>query len=141
MEVLQMNVTTDWVDGHAFVSKGDSNFEITLSSNVEGYAVAPTPAEAILSALASCTGIDMIVILKNYSDKITRFSIQTEGIRFDAPPKGFENITLTYHIDGDIAAQKVLFALKSSREKYCMVADSLKATIDYRVILNGELVA
>lgn len=97
--------------------------------------------ETVLGGLAGCMGIDMYMILKPYQDKISRMEIDTDGERNDTAPKFFTAIEVTVHVDGDVPASRVWRAVKLSDEKYCSVANSLKADLSYRVILNGEEVS
>ncbi|WP_373315297.1 OsmC family protein [Siminovitchia fordii] len=41
-------------------------------------------------------------------------------------------------MDGDIDEKKIWRAIRLGEEKYCSVSDSLKAKINYRLVLNGE---
>ena len=41
-------------------------------------------------------------------------------------------------MDGDVPASRIWRALNLSNDKYCSVANSLKAELSYKVVLNGE---
>ena len=85
--------------------------------------------------------MDVVMILRSKMEEIRSLEIITEGEKRRNPPKEFLSIVVTFHIEGDIAAEKVLHAIEVIGEKYCPVAHSLKADVRYRLMLNGEEVA
>lgn len=95
------------------------------------------PMQALLGSLAGCVGIDVIMILRSKMEEIRSLEIITEGAKRRNPPKEFLSIVVTFVVEGDIAAEKVLHAIELSGEKYCPVAHSLKADVRYPLMLNG----
>lgn len=137
-----MKVSTKWEGNLAFTMNNSNGKALKMdageSAGGEGSGV--SPMEAVLGGLAGCMGIDMYMILKPYQDKLERIEIETDGERNEEPPKYFKNILITLHVDGDVPASRVWRAIKLSDEKYCSVANSLKAELTYKLILNGEQV-
>ena len=124
----------------AFTMTNGLGKELRMDGRKEagGEGLGVSPMEAVLGGLAGCMGIDMHMVLKPYQDKLERIEIETDGSRNEEPPKYFKAIALTIHVDGDVPASRVWRAVKLSDEKYCSVANSLKADLSYKVILNGE---
>ncbi|UUI03742.1 OsmC family protein [Oceanobacillus jeddahense] len=135
-----MKVVTTWKGGRAFTAVGDSGYEVNMDATEDagGAGNGATPAEALLSSLAGCIGIDVTMILRPHLDKITKIELITEGIRKEELPKGFTGMEITFMVDGDIDRKKVWRAIHLGEEKYCMVADSLKADVKFKLILNGK---
>lgn len=135
-----MKVSTKWEGNMAFTMTNGIGKELRMDGREEagGNGLGVSPMEAVLGGLAGCMGIDMHMVLKPYQDKIERIEIETDGSRNDEPPKYFKAIELTIHVDGDVPASRVWRAVNLSDEKYCSVANSLKAELSYKVILNGE---
>lgn len=135
-----MYVTTKWEGNMAFTMTNGLGKELRMDGRKEagGEGLGVSPMEAVLGGLAGCMGIDIHMILKPYHDKLERLVIDTDGLRNEEPPSSFKAIDLTIHLDGDIPASRVWRAVQLSDEKYCSVANSLKADLTYKVIVNGE---
>ncbi|MCT1902428.1 OsmC family protein [Oceanobacillus sojae] len=135
-----MKVVTTWNGGRAFTAVGDSGYEVNMDATEEagGAGKGATPAEVLLSALAGCIGIDVTMILRPHLDKISKIELITDGTRKEELPKGFTAMEITFIIDGDIDSKKVWRAIHLGEEKYCTVSDSVKADVQFKLILNGE---
>lgn len=135
-----MQVKTTWTGGRAFTAVGDSGYEIYMDATEAygGLGKGATPTEMLLGSLAGCIGIDVTMILRPHLDKVKKIEIVTDGIRKEEAPKGFTHIQVTFHVDGEIDEKKIWRAIRLGEEKYCSVSDSLKAEIDYRLVLNGK---
>ncbi|MFD2706282.1 OsmC family protein [Salibacterium lacus] len=135
-----MKVTTTWTGGRAFESAGDSGYPVYMDAteNYGGLGEGATPTEMLLSSLAGCIGIDITMILRPHLEHVDRIEMETDGVRKEEAPKGFTDITITVHIDGDIDKKKVWRAIHLGEEKYCSVSDSLQASVSFKLILNGS---
>jgi putative redox protein len=93
-----------------------------------------SPVESLLSAVAACGAVDIVGMLKKRKKTITDFTIETEGVRRETPPRSFTAIHCKYIVTSpDVNEDELMKAAKLSIEKYCSVADSLKATITISV--------
>ncbi len=101
---------------------------------------AQTPPEALLSALATCAGVDVLDILAKRRTPVEALTVDVEAMRRTEPPRRFVRIALTFTVDGAgierIHAER---AVRLAFEKYCSVAASLAPDIvaEARVTLNG----
>ena len=138
--MIEMKVTTTWTGGRAFTAVGDSGYDINMDATEAygGLGKGATPTEMLLGSLAGCIGIDITMILRPHLEKIDQIKIETDGIRKEEAPKGFTDINVTFIIDGDIDSKKIWRAIRLGKDKYCSVSDSLKATINFRLMLNGK---
>ncbi|MDY3548643.1 OsmC family protein [Riemerella anatipestifer] len=103
-----------------------------------------SPMETMLMAVAGCSGIDMVSILKKQRQNLTSFKAEVEGTRVpidDAKP--FKSISVKFLLEGEIDEKKALKAAQLSFEKYCSVSKTLEpnVSIDYDVYLNGTLLS
>lgn len=100
-----------------------------------------SPMETILMAVAGCSGIDMISILKKQRQEITKFSAEVVGERIQKDEaKPFKTIMVSFKVDGKIDPKKAERAAGLSFEKYCSVSKTMEpnVTVNYEVFVNGE---
>lgn len=135
-----MKARLDWQGGMAFSGDTESGHTLLLDAGEDsgGTNQGPRPPEILLHALAVCTGMDIVYVLGKMRLTIEDFFIDIEGKRATEHPKRFTDITVTYHITGDLPEDKVIRAIKLSSETYCTVAHSINAEIQYSYALNGE---
>lgn len=112
---------------------------VSQSENKEGV----SPMETILMAVAGCSGIDMVSILKKQRQEITGFKAEVEGERIQVDEaKPFKTILVKFYVDGKIDPKKAERAAALSFEKYCSVSKTMEpnVTVNYEVFVNGEKV-
>ena len=99
--------------------------------------------QALLMAVAGCSGIDVVAILKKQRQNITNFRAEVEGERVQVDEaKPFKKIMVSFFIDGDVDPKKGKKAAELSFEKYCSVSKTLEPNVEvnYAVFVNGEKV-
>ena len=103
-------------------------------------ATGQTPPDALLSALATCSAIDVVDVLAKRRTPVERLSVDVTWTRRAEMPRRFEAIVVTYHVDGaTVERVHVERALQLAFEKYCSVAASLgpDIVVETAVTLNG----
>ena len=139
METDQLLLTTKWQGEFVFSAVGQGGHSLTMDAHQGvGNEQGLLPMQALLGSLAGCIGMDVIMILRSKKNDIRSLEIVTDGEKRRQAPKEFLSITVTFFVEGNIEASKVIHAIEVSAEKYCPVAHSLKADIHYRLMLNGE---
>ncbi|MBI3789682.1 MAG: OsmC family protein [Gemmatimonadetes bacterium] len=132
-----VKISTRWSHDIVFVSNAVHDRAVMLDGHSkEGQ----SPPEALLSALASCTAVDIIEILRKKRTPATRLECRTTGERFNGVPARFVAITLEYHLDGpEITETAAEHAIDLAVNKYCTVRESLDPAIRIttRLVLNG----
>ncbi len=126
-----------WVDGTRFVGLGHANHSLVIdgAADAGGLDSAARPGELVLMALAGCTGIDVVSILKKMHVEFDSFEIGVEAEVAESYPKIYTKINIEYRIRGkNIPADKLERAIKLSQETYCSVSNQLRpsAEICYR---------
>jgi putative redox protein len=81
------------------------------------------PTEMLLGALASCTGINAVLLLKKYKQPYTSLAVEVEGDQQDEWPHAFTDIRLTFAIGWSAAYDEKLVAdaLDMACNRYCPV--------------------
>jgi putative redox protein len=130
-------ISTRWQEGLAFQSHAVRDRAIILDGDSH---VAQSPPEALLSALNSCTMVDIVEILRKKRTPATRVECRATGERFAGVPARFTSFVLEYHIDGDgITEAQAEHAIDLAVNKYCTVRETLdpRIPITTRLVLNG----
>ena len=108
---------------------------VSQSENKEGV----SPMESVLMAVAGCSGIDMISILKKQRQEVTSFSAEVTGERVEVDEaKPFKSILVKFFLEGNIDPNKAERAASLSFEKFCSVSKTLEpnVTVNYEVFVN-----
>ncbi len=119
-----------WTGGLRF--EGKSIFGHTIATDgaraAGGEENGYKPTELVLYAVAGCTGIDIVKILEKMRQNVTGFDIEVRGFTPDEYPKPFNRIEVKYIFHGNgLDPKKVERAIGLSKDKYCMVSQSLKS--------------
>ncbi len=123
----KMSFSTE-IDGH--------NLIVDSSSDVGGENKGPRPKKLLLLALAGCTGMDVISILKKMKVEIFNFSIKVIGNTQEEHPKKYTDISIKYQFKGNnLEYVKIKKAVDLSKDKYCSVIAILKEAVK----LNFEI--
>jgi putative redox protein len=100
---------------------------------------AATPMELLLIALGSCTGVDVISILKKKRQQVTGYRIEVSGDRRDEFPRSYTRLQVKHIVRGrGVSAQAVESAIELSDTKYCSVAATLRGSAE--IITSYEIV-
>lgn len=135
-----MNAQSEWMHDEVFKGRTESGNTITFDAGAE-HTHGPSPLEAVLMALCSCTSVDVIGILKKKRQPITGLRVSAASTRAESYPRIFTHIRLTYAVSGHLSRKAVEDAVALSKNKYCSVSGMLEkaATIDYEIVyLDGE---
>ena len=123
----------------SFLGETPSGHKIQMdaSEEVGGQNSGARPTELLLSAVAGCTGIDIISILQKMRLEPTSFHMDVKGDRAENHPKRFTLIHIHYALEGDLPEEKVVRAIELSHDKYCSVSHSLNAEMTTSYSING----
>ncbi|GLC24078.1 OsmC family protein [Roseisolibacter agri] len=101
----------------------------------------PSPVDTLVSALASCTAVDVVDILAKRRTPVEALTVDATAPRFAGVPARLTDVELVYHIRGaGIERVHAERAIELAVTKYCSVRDSLRADVPvtWRLELNGE---
>lgn len=133
------------VGDYGFEAKDALGHTVKIDSSIEngGSNYGSRPTQLLLMGLGSCSGIDVVSILKKQKQTIESFKINIKGRREkDKTPSLWEVIHMVFELKGDIDEEKAKRACSLSVDKYCSVAETLRragATITWEVKVNAPI--
>ena len=125
--------TVDWKGGMVFEATPPSGNRLVMDISVAegGTNSGPSPVEALLSALAGCTAVDVIMILAKKKQVVTSYRVEIDGERgpVGVYPRPFVSIVLRHIVTGEnIDPAAVARAVQLSDEKYCTVLATIRSS-------------
>ena len=123
------------------VWKGEQEFDTSKPggpvSRIDGHGVTGQgPVDMLLSALGTCSAMDVVGILRKQRTPASSLEIEVIGTREDASPRRLKHALLRFRISGaGIEREQALKAIELSVTKYCSVRDSL----DLKILIEWEL--
>lgn len=129
---MKHKISSEW--------KGNLKFEATIDDHkmmtdapleAGGDNLGPSPKKMLLVALAGCTGMDVVSILKKMRVEIEKCTISVEGDMVEEHPKYYEKMHVVYEFTGkNLPLEKIEKAVKMSDETYCGVEALFKKAIE-----------
>lgn len=100
---------------------------------------APSPVELLLVALGSCTGVDVVSILKKKRENLTAYRVEVRGERRAEHPRSYQRMEVHHIVTGrSISKRSVAQAIDLSEQKYCSVAATLRPTVE--IVSSYEII-
>lgn len=138
-------VELNWEGGFKFTSADAHGHSITVDApqndgdEFGGF----KPGELLLTALASCSGIDVANILARQRQQVTGLEIKVKGTQQPDPPWTWVEIELEYIVRGkNLREAQVERAIDLSENKYCSVGASIagnsKITSSFTIIQEED---
>jgi len=85
------------------------------------------PKPLMLSALAGCTGMDVISLLKKMHAEVADFKIEVNGHLTEEHPKYYDKVAVIYKFYGNnFKKDKIEKAINLSVERYCGVMEMFR---------------
>src|SRR6056297_1277599 len=125
-------VKISWKEKMAFSAEVNGH-EIMLdaSEKVGGENRGPRPKPLMLAALAGCTGMDVVSILKKMRVEVEDFNVSVEGDLTEEHPKQFSKMHVIYEFKGkDLPMEKLQKAVNLSEERYCGVSATYRQAME-----------
>jgi putative redox protein len=125
--------------------RGDQRFESGRpdgpTAMFDGHADAgQSPVDALLSALAACSGIDVVDILAKRRTPVSSLTIDVVAQRREEAPRRLTRVDVEYRVNGEgIEPEHASRAVTLAFAKYCSVSASLAGDIEAytTLVLNG----
>jgi putative redox protein len=139
-----MQVKAHWTAPQRFdAASGASGARLTMDTQPAsgGTGAGPTPMETVLMALAGCTGIDVVSVLKKMRENLEGLSIDVSAHRAHEHPKVYTKIHVRYIAWGrGLKREQVERAAALSKEKYCPVTAMIgkSAEITHEVVVSDH---
>jgi putative redox protein len=99
---------------------------------------APSPVDALVIAIASCSAIDVVDYLEKRRTPPTAASVSVRFSRAANPPRRLTDVHLTFRVSTDSPREHVERAVQLSYDKYCSVLASLATDtrIDWEIEIS-----
>ena len=112
---------------------------VDLASSLDEPGQGATPMELLATALAGCTGMDVVSILQKMRQPLEALRVEVRGEKAEEHPKRFTALEVVYYLKGALDEKKVRRAIELSETKYCPVEATLRPAValSSRYVLEG----
>jgi putative redox protein len=127
---MAVKTATITLDGSAlrFVGQTGSGHSLVMDNALGD--TGPRPADLIPVAIAGCTAMDVISILRKKRQEVTRYEVRAEGVQMDDHPNAFTRIDVVHVLEGPaLDVDAVRRAIELSATKFCSVGATLSSGI------------
>ncbi len=121
---MQLTVDTEWISEMKFDSLVNGH-HVIIDALPEGGGTdeGPRPKALMLTALAGCTGMDVISILKKMRVEPTGFNVEVTADSTEEHPRHYTHMHIKYKFKGiELPMEKLEKAVALSQERYCGVS-------------------
>jgi len=136
-----IEITTVWKNEMAFIGQDTSSGATLQMGTLEGKH-GFSPMHLLLIAVAGCTGMDIVSILRKKHLALSDMQVRVRGKRASDYPMIWTDIHITYLVWGEVMPPKDLEqAIQLSEDKYCsvglMLGKSARITSEYQILQPG----
>jgi putative redox protein len=139
---MKTSLNLNWLENMAFESEINGHkIVIDAVEKAGGKDRGPRPKPFMLLALAGCTAMDVISILKKMRVKLDDFGIEVEANHTEEHPKHYDEMKVIYKFWGkDLPKDKLEKAVNLSDERFCGVSAVYKKAIkmSHEIRVNPE---
>jgi putative redox protein len=131
---------SEWKHDNVFEGKAENGNTIVFDAD-DAHTHGPSPMEAVLIALCSCTSVDVVSILQKKRQALDGLRVSAVATQAPGPPRVFTHIKLTYAVRGKLSRKAVEDAVSLSKDKYCSVSLMLEKAVpvEYEIVYpDGE---
>jgi len=128
-----------WQEGLRFEAHTQSGHKVIIDSSV-GENSGPGPMELVLVALAGCTAMDVMYVMRKQRQPVTGLEVVIKAERAAEHPRVYTGYKLTYIVRGEGVDRKAVErAVNLSEGKYCSVGAMLghAAPIEHEIRLEA----
>ena len=127
-----MKIITKFVDDKEFMSVNEAGNVLAIDMYPPEEKKNFSPTEMLLSALSSCSSVDLVQMLKKRKKTITALTVEAEGVRREENPMAFTRIKLTFIVySPDVEQAEFEKMGHLAATKYCSVADTLNIQAEH----------
>lgn len=122
------NVITTWKGNMLFDALvSGHHIPIDVMPEAGGEDKGARPKQLLLAALAGCTGMDVVSILKKMRVQLNDFKVNIQANVTGDTPTYYDKINIIYEFTGkDLPYEKLKRAVELSQEQYCGVSLMLR---------------
>jgi putative redox protein len=139
---MKTSLKLNWKDTMAFESEVNGHkIVIDAVEKVGGQDRGPRPKPLMLLALAGCTSMDVISILKKMRVELDDYACEVEAEETEEHPKHYDKMKVIYKFWGkDLPKEKIEKAVNLSEDRYCGVSYVYKKYVkmSYEIQINPD---
>ena len=139
---MKQKLDLDFLGGMAFEAEMNGHkVYIDADESVGGKNSAPRPKGFMMLALAGCTGMDVVSILRKMRVEYDELRITIDAELDDEFPKPYTSMKVIYKFKGEnLPLDKIQKAVDLSKDRYCGVSANYKDAfpVSHEIWLNGE---
>lgn len=134
-------VTTVYKSNMQFETDSPTGYNALIDTSPEngGHNQGLGPKGMMLSALAGCSGLDIVYVLNKMRVDIPKFKMIVKGELTENHPKTYHKVWLDYYFYGDqLDTNKIEKAIQLSKDQYCGVMEMFRqfATLEIGIYYN-----
>ena len=142
---MKHEVEAMWMDGMRFNALVQGHTVVMDGpERVGGHDEGPIPKPLVLTALAGCTGMDVIALMRKDGRKLGSFTMRVEGELSTGAPMVYVAAHLVFDAEGVPEDEQALIGVvQRSQNELCGVAAMLRCSmpVTWELRFNGALVA
>lgn len=118
-----MFASVEWQGKMGFIGQSETATKVALDAPpaVGGESNGFRPKELMLNALAGCTAMDVLSILRKMKCEPQAFRVEVAAQETEEHPKVFTAFHIKYMVKGEVPEAKLQKAINLSQERYCGV--------------------
>jgi putative redox protein len=137
-------IESQWMGGMQFNTLiGDHVITMDAPEKSGGEDLGPVPKPLLLTAIAGCTGMEVVAFLRKQHIELKNMTIRVRGSLSQTAPIVYTNAQLVFEIQGSSNdSEAVVQAVKDSQERFCGVGTMLRKAfpITWDVLFNGKAI-
>ena len=137
-----MKISLERTDNNFGMKATAGHHEIMLDSSPQeegGSNKGATPMQLMLIALAGCSTIDIVHILRKGRYEITSYESEVIATRREEMPRIFNEITLMITLETDAPDEVLNRAIVLTKTKYCSAFAVLEASCPVEISVNRKI--
>ena len=136
-----MYASVEWQGKMGFTGQAATETTVALDAPpaVGGESKGFRPKELMLNALAGCTAMDVISILRKMKCEPQGFRVEVTAEETEEHPKVFTSFHIKYIVKGEVPEAKLEKAINLSQERYCGVTVMYRsfATVTHEYVIES----
>jgi len=140
---MKQKIDLDFLGGMAFETEVNGHkIYIDADESVGGKNTGPRPKPLMMVALAGCTGMDVVSILRKMRVEYDKLSIGVDAEMDEEFPKPYTAMKVIYRFEGqNLPEDKIKKAVNLSKDRYCGVSANYRDSfpVAHEIQLNGEV--
>lgn len=139
---MKQKIDLDFLGDMAFETELNGHkIYIDADESVGGKNSGPRPKGLMMVALAGCTGMDVVSILRKMRVEYDSLTIGVEAEMDEEYPKPYTAMKVIYRFEGnELQEEKIKKAVSLSKDRYCGVSANYRDSfpVAHEILLNGE---